>query len=47
MKKKDLFVAVGISGDIMAKLGRDENVNAEELVKTCNTLGCDIEILWK
>ena len=42
MKKKDLCVAAGISHASMAKLGKNENVNTEVLVKICNTLKCDI-----
>ena len=42
MKKKDLLVASGISRGTMARLGQDENVNTEILVKICNALNCDI-----
>ena len=42
MKKKDLCAAAGISHASMAKLGKNENVNTEVLVKICNTLKCDI-----
>ncbi len=42
MKKKDLITATGISRGTMAKLGRDENVNTEVLVRICNALGCNV-----
>lgn len=42
MKKKDLIAAAGISSSTMAKLGKDEYVNVEVLVKICNTLGVNI-----
>ncbi|MGU9539890.1 helix-turn-helix domain-containing protein [Clostridium tepidum] len=42
MKKKDLREAAGISTASMAKLGKNENVNTEILVKICKALKCDI-----
>ena len=42
MKKKDLCVAVGISNASMAKIGKNENVTTDVLVKICNALQCDI-----
>ena len=42
MKKKDLREATGISTASMAKLGKNENVNTEILIKVCNALNCDI-----
>ncbi len=42
MKKKDLIAATGISRGTMAKLGRDENVNTEVLVRICNALSCNV-----
>ena len=42
MKKKDLCVAAGISHASMAKLGRNENVTTDVLVKICTALQCDI-----
>ena len=42
MKKKDLREAAGISTASMAKLGKNENVNTEILVKICRALKCDI-----
>ena len=42
MKKKDLCQAAGISHASMAKLGKNENVTTDVLVKICAALGCDI-----
>ena len=42
MKKEDLRVKAGISTNTMAKLGKNENVNTEMLVKICFALKCDI-----
>ena len=42
MKKKDLRIATGITTTALAKLGRNENVNTEILVKICKVLQCDI-----
>jgi DNA-binding Xre family transcriptional regulator len=42
MKKKDLRELSGISSASMAKLGKNENVTTEVLVKICTALKCDI-----
>lgn len=42
-KKAELRIKSGISIGALAKLGRNENVNTEVLVKICKTLGCNIE----
>ena len=42
MKKKDLREATGITTTALAKLGRNENVSTEILVKICKVLQCDI-----
>ena len=42
MNKTELRKAAGISTSALAKLGKNENVNTEVLVKICNTLKCDI-----
>lgn len=42
MKKEDLRKAAGITTTAMAKLGRNENVNTEILLKICKVLHCDI-----
>ena len=42
MKKKDLQKAAGISAASITKLGKNENVTTDILVKICNALECDI-----
>lgn len=42
MKKSDLRKNAGISSSSLAKLGKDENVTTEVLVKICNELKCDV-----
>ena len=42
MKKKDLRQATGISTTYLAKLGKNEHINTEILVKICKVLECDI-----
>lgn len=41
-EEKDLCIAAGISHASMAKLGKNENVTTDVLVKICNALQCDI-----
>ena len=43
MLKKDLAEKAGISNASIAKLGRNENVNTDILLKICVALGCDME----
>lgn len=42
MNKTELRKAAGISTSALAKLGKNENINTEVLVKICNVLKCDI-----
>ena len=42
MYKKDLRAAAGLSTNVIAKMGRNENVSTEVLVKICSVLQCDI-----
>ena len=42
MKKKDLQQAAGVSSALIAKMGRNENVSTDSLVKICKALNCDI-----
>ena len=42
MKKQDLRLATGISTNSLAKLGKNEPVATEVLVKICHVLKCDI-----
>ncbi len=43
MKKKELGEAAGISNSIIAKLGKNENVTVDVLVKICTALDCNID----
>ena len=43
MNKTELRHATGITTTALAKLGRNENVNTEVLVKICKVLDCNIE----
>ena len=42
MKKTDLIELAGISTVSLAKLGKNENVTTDVLIKICNALKCDI-----
>ena len=42
IKKKDLREATGISSASMAKLGKNENVTTDVLVRICNALHCEL-----
>ena len=42
MMKKDLANSAGISTASSAKLGRNENVNTDILLRICTALECDI-----
>lgn len=42
LRKKDLGEKAGISSTSIAKLGRNENVNTNILVRICEALNCDI-----
>lgn len=42
MKKKDLQKLVGVSSASITKLGKNENVNTDVLVKICRALDCDV-----
>ena len=43
MSKTDLIRAAKISTNAMAKLGKNEVVRVDVLIKVCKTLGCKIE----
>jgi DNA-binding Xre family transcriptional regulator len=43
MKKEDLRVKAGITTTAMAKLGRNETVHMDILLKICQALDCGIE----
>ena len=42
MKKKDLMALSGISQSSVTKMGKNENVNTDVLVRVCRALNCDI-----
>ncbi len=42
MTKTSLREAVGLSTVILAKLGKDENVNTSTLIRICEYLDCEI-----
>ena len=42
LKKTDLTALAGISTNVMAKLGKNETVSMESLLKICKVLSCDI-----
>ena len=42
MQKKDLRIAAGLSTNVIAKLGKNENVSTEVLGKICKVLQCEI-----
>lgn len=42
LKRTDLISMAGISGNVLAKLGRDEFVAMESVSKICKALNCDI-----
>ena len=43
MMKKDLRTEAGLTTNVMAKMGKNENVSTEALCKICKVLECDIE----
>ena len=42
MKKTDLRRAAGISSSSLAKLGKDENVTTDVLLRICKALDCEL-----
>ena len=43
MSRTQMRLKAGISTKQLAKLGKNENVNTEVLVKICQALGCNID----
>lgn len=43
MKKKELSEAAGISNSLIAKLGKNENVTVDVLVRICTALDCGFD----
>ena len=42
LKKKDLCELSGVSSTSIAKMGRNENVNTDILLRICEALECDV-----
>lgn len=42
MKKYDLQIKAGLSKGTITKLGKNEDVSTQTLIKICNALDCDI-----
>lgn len=42
MLKKDLRIAAGLSTNVIAKMGKNQDVSTESLRKICKALNCDI-----
>ena len=42
MKKDELRLAVGMSPNTLAKMGKNENVSMDVLLRICNELKCDL-----
>jgi len=42
MKKTDLQLATGISAGSLAKLGKNETVSMDTLIRICTALSCDV-----
>lgn len=42
MKKSDLRIKAKISSSSLAKLGKDENVTTDVLLRICEALNCDL-----
>lgn len=43
MKKKDLVEMAGVSWSTIVKMGRDEHVSTDIVVKICVALECDVD----
>ena len=42
MLKKDLRIAAGLSTNVIAKMGKNQDVSTESLRKICKALDCDL-----
>jgi putative transcriptional regulator len=42
MKKKDLYKVANVSPALVAKLGRNENVTTDVILRICKALKCDV-----
>lgn len=43
MRKIELQRQAGISGNILARLGRNEYISMESIEKICRTLNCEVD----
>ena len=43
LMKKDLREQAGLTTNVIAKKGKNENVSTEVLCKICDTLGCEMD----
>ena len=43
MKKRDLQELANVSSSSIAKLGKNENVNTDILVRICKALNCELQ----
>lgn len=43
MIKRDLRIQAGLTTNVIAKMGKDENVSTEVLCKICKSLNCELE----
>lgn len=43
MMKKDLREKAGLTTNVIAKLGKNENVSTEVLCKICDALNCEVD----
>jgi len=42
MNKKDLIAAAGLAKGTITRMGKNESVTVEVLVKICNALDCEV-----
>lgn len=42
MNKKDLIAAAGLAKGTVTRMGKNESVTVEVLVKICNALDCEV-----
>lgn len=42
LKRTDLIEISGISSNVLAKMGRDESISMDSIMKICKALNCDV-----
>lgn len=42
MRKQDLRIKAGLTNELMAKLGKEESVHLDALIKICKALDCEL-----